>query len=195
MQRYLKESADEFSESALCDSGRTYQLLLSGFCDGVPIMISGGLYPKPTGEGSFFQGILSDSFASIGSGSTMGTALLSARECNPTMTMEYVSYLVYEAKRSSERTGGVGEITQLMLHVAGAEETPDRATIAMFSDAGFGQLELYYRSLWKVPVARFPDFPEDYFIAAKDLKGHRFPITDQSPPLPSPESPEGSDES
>jgi 20S proteasome alpha/beta subunit len=194
ISRCLKESAEYFSKSAFCESDTTYELLLSGFPVGNPVILSASLRPSTNG-GHSLSTAMSGTFACIGSGNLVASTLLSARECHSSMSIEYVSYLVYEAKRISEKTGAVGNMTVLMLHSQGAEETPDRAQVGCLSKDGEAHLEAAFRGIWKVPFVTFPDFPAEFFTNPTEIQRLQSTIADPSRQQPSPESPAKSDES
>lgn len=191
--RSVKESVDYFMKSVFCEPGKTYQLLLSGFSGTKAVIMASSLWPSENRHSLTVT--MNESFACIGSGGAVASALLSARECYGQMPIEYVSYLVYEAKRTSEKTGGVGAITVLALHSPGAEETVDRAMVVVSTEACKAQLEVYYRGLWKVPVVTYPDFPPEFFTNRSTQPNPQSPTADSSHPPPSPESPAKSDES
>jgi len=160
---HIRESAEHFMKSVFCQVGSVYQLLLSGFPNGSPTILSASLYPLKRGHSLTVTP--SESFASIGSWSTIANALLTSREYHPRMTLEYASYLVYEAKRCSERNGTVGRMTTLVVHRLGGNETIDEASVLFFSLEGQAQIESYYSDIWKVPFIEFPDFPPRFFMS------------------------------
>ncbi len=162
----LKESAEYFRQSAFCEAGKQYQWLLSGFPNEVPTLIQAFLEPSGS-EHSLIAGINYD-FACIGSGSTVAAALLTARECWRLMSLEYAAYLVYEAKRHSEKTGGVGVGTMLFVHTKGAESQSAAACFAPLTEHGKEQLESIYRGVWRVPFISIPSFPATYFTNPTD---------------------------
>ena len=60
-----------------------------------------------------------DAFATIGSGSLLAQASLMQRDYSSISTIEYATYLAYEAKRLGERAPGVGRETSIMVMVDG----------------------------------------------------------------------------
>jgi 20S proteasome alpha/beta subunit len=75
----IKDSAEYFRRSIFCEPGKSYHLLLSGFPNGKRTILSANLYPLKKGHS--LTVMPSDSFACIGSGYTVASAMLSAREC------------------------------------------------------------------------------------------------------------------
>ncbi len=65
-----------------------------------------------------------DTFAAIGSGALLANASLMQRDYSSIATIEYATYLAYEAKRLGERAPGVGRETSIMVMVDG----PDGST-------------------------------------------------------------------
>lgn len=189
----IKNSAEYFAKSIFCEPGKSYQLLLSGFPNGKRTILSANLYPLKKGHSLTVAP--SDSFAGIGSGYAVASAMLSARECHGMMPLEYILYLVYEAKRISEKTGSVGARTVMALHLPGHEETIDRAGVVLISKSGLKRLEGYHRESWKVPFRTFPRLDSDFYFVPEDLQGLAHPKADPKSPQPSPESPAKSDES
>jgi 20S proteasome alpha/beta subunit len=180
----LRESADYFSKSVFCESMQSYQLLISGFSEKeVPTIMSASLNPTDDGKHSLMISI-NDSFGCIGSGATVAFSLLTARECHCKMPMEYVSYLVYEAKRHSEKTGSVGKVTLLSLQSPCVGNAIDQANLGFFSNTGMEQLEVFYNTFWKVPFINLPAFPGQYFQIHADLQDPQSTTTDPKPPQP-----------
>lgn len=161
----LKESeaaVKQFMKSPLYDSNKEVQLLLSGFEDTTPCIV----------EISIIQGNkkveLKHSFGVVGWGTTIAATLLTLREHNESMPLAYVAYLVYEAKRASEKTGFVGRFTTLVVQSPNISDFKDKAYVKIMGEAGLAQLEAYYRGLWKIPVARFPDLTPEMFLNSKE---------------------------
>lgn len=162
---YLRESADSFKKSVFCDPGRQYQLLLSGFPENTPVMLSAFLEPKDNDH--VLSVTISDHFSCIGSGAAVASAFLTARECWSRLSLEYVAYLAYEAKRNSEKTGTVGSTTVLFVQTAGAHDSIDAACFGPLSKHGKEQLESLYRQVWRVPFVTLPAFTAEYFTDSK----------------------------
>ncbi len=165
-----KEAVREFKRGPAFTQSDTTQLLISGFEGKEPHILSVSIF-----DGGKEQIELREPFGSIGSGFGVADILLSLRECRPDMPLPYVAYLVYEAKRSSEKLGSVGTFTTLSVHSPNITDLKDRAYVKVLSEVGIVQLEAYYRGLWKVPVATFPDFTEDFFIDLEAIRSHQFP--------------------
>ena len=65
------------------------------------------------------QVVTCDTFAAIGSGALLAEASLMQRDYSSIATIEYATYLAYEAKRLGERAPGVGRETNIMVMVDG----------------------------------------------------------------------------
>jgi len=207
MGRLIRDSAEYFAASAFSDVGHRYDLLLSGFQDGTPkiLTVSLEIQQRRSNKVPCLSLVPSDTFSCIGSGSLVANALLTARECNPSMPVEYVTYLAYESKRISEKTGTIGNLTALAIHAPGQEDSADKASLAIMNPLGDAQLKVYVSGVWKVPLVDFPQLNPEWFgdgpeIRAKVAKllgqpSPQVPIADPLPQPPSQESPEGSGES
>jgi len=146
----------EFAGSSRCRQGEIYELLVSGFIQGEPKLLTVRMENRES------RLEVPGSFAVVGSGYFLAQAILQARECHPLMSRDYVMYLAYEAKRLSQKTGFVGEITGLAVQ-ADMQVSNDRAGIAMLSEIGIANLESLYGGLWKVPLFDLPKFPDEWF--------------------------------
>jgi hypothetical protein len=159
--RESQAAVRQFMKSPLYDSSKEVQLLLSGFEDSIPRIL----------EVSIFKGKrrvdLKDSFGAIGWGGNVALTLLSLREHQSDMPLAYVAYLVYEAKRGSEKTGLVGPVTIITVQYPNISDIKDRAYVKIMGEAGLAQLEAYYRGLWKIPLITFPKLTDDMFINTK----------------------------
>jgi len=157
IENVAKDAINEFLKSPRYQPKQPYQTILSGFVAEVPVVLEASVYegkPRIT---------LGDSFTTIGYGSTIASTLLTLRECNPMMALPYVTYLAYEAKRCSEKTGFVGRFTALAIQAPYVPATKDRAMVAIVNDVGKANLESMYAGFWKVPFVEIPDFPDDFF--------------------------------
>jgi hypothetical protein len=83
------------------------------------------------------------------------------------MPLPYVAYLVYEAKRCSEKTGLVGKFTTLITHAPNVNNIKDKAYLKIMNELGKAHLEAVYAGLWNVPFAKLPELTPDFF---HDLK-------------------------
>ena len=154
----ISSGIDEFLRSAFCETDKNYETLLSGFIHNKPRMVKACVYqgtPKLD---------LSDSFAVIGYGFTIASALLALRECNSSMPLGNVAYLAYEAKKCSEKTGTVGAYTVLAAQSPG-ESPKDKARVKIVSNIGKLALEAIYANFWKVPFCEMPELPESFFTS------------------------------
>jgi hypothetical protein len=105
-------------------------------------------------------------FAAIGAGERISNILLSQRECNSGMDVSYVSYLVYEAKRASEKEGSVGRFTSMC--VQGEHNSlDDSARLGIFNGEGLANLESMYSGLWKLPLFDPFEIPSSFFYHPK----------------------------
>jgi hypothetical protein len=156
MLRECQRSTQEFMRSPLFAVDRDCQLLISGFDPNPRIVEASILQGKPKVE-------LKASFGSIGWGANVASTLLSLREHHADMPLPYVAYLAYEAKRTAEKTGEVGEFTTLMIQSRGSEDYSDRAYLRIMNSLGKAHLEAIYSVLWKVPFAEVPELTPDFF--------------------------------
>lgn len=156
--RESQNSVNQFLKSPLYDSDKECQLLLSGFDGSDPHILEVSIFHgKPKIESK-------DSFGAIGWGGNVAVTLLSLREHQSDMPLAYVAYLVYEAKRGSEKTGLVGPVTIISVQYPNISDIKDRAYMKIMGEAGLAQLEAYYRGLWRVPLITMPDLTPELFI-------------------------------
>lgn len=157
-----ESTVKRFMKSPLYDSKKEVQLLVSGFDNDMPHIL----------EISIIQGTkkveLKHSFGVVGWGATIAATLLTLREHNEFMPLSYVAYLVYEAKRGSEKTGFVGRFTTLVVQSPNISDFKDKAYVQIMGEAGLAQLEAYYRGLWKIPFATLPDLTPEMFLNTKE---------------------------
>ena len=158
IESQAKRATATFLKSSLCKTDQVYQLLLSGFLDKRPVLFTVSIFERnPKVE-------LSDSFAVIGYGYTIASTVLKLREYHSGMPLSYASYLVYEAKRCSEKTGSVGHITALAIQAPGDVDVRDKAYVKIMNELGKANLESLYRGIWKVPFVEIPDLPAEFFV-------------------------------
>jgi hypothetical protein len=103
-------------------------------------------------------------FAVIGSRGYIAQIFLGQRDCKPTDSLERAAYIVYEAKRYSERASGVGPgtiIGALSPTPRGARGLPSYK--ALFSPHALAFLEAKYRELGLQPVGAIPEFSAEFF--------------------------------
>jgi hypothetical protein len=164
--RESKGAINQFLKSPLFDPQENNQLLLSGFEDGSARILEVSIFQgKPKIESK-------DSCGVIGSGANIAFTLLSLREHHSNMTLPYVAYLVYEAKKASEKSGYVGQFTTLAVQIPNVNDLKDRAYLKLMNNFGKAHLETVYAGLWGIPFATIPDLTPDFFI---DLKGQQSP--------------------
>jgi hypothetical protein len=179
-------AVEKFLKSPFYSADGIYELLISGFSGADPrILVVSVREGQPRIE-------MRHGFGCIGEASTVTNVLFSLREYAPDMDSCYVSYLVYEAKRASEKVGSVGKYTVMMLQEPGGDR--DGAKLIFISDEGLANLENIYRGLWKRPLFEV-DFPDSFLTYLEDLQHLARPKADPKPPQPPPESHAKSDES
>jgi hypothetical protein len=153
----VRSTISKFLGSSLYHGDEVYQMLLSGFIKGSAIIF----------DISIIEGVaklyLRDSFGAIGSGSTIASILLRLREYHSSMPLPYATYLVYEAKRASEKEPTVGSYTTLAVQAPGPD-MKDRAYLRIMGETGKAHLEAVYSGLWRIPFAEIPEFRDDFFI-------------------------------
>jgi len=131
----------KFIKSPLFDRDETYQILLSGFISKVPNLLAISI-----DEGKS-RIAFREPFATIGSGQEIANSMMSLREYEKSLSLQYASYLVYEAKRCSEKMGFVGKATAVAVQAPGEPEVKDRTALAC---PGFGtsRRESLHHSSW-----------------------------------------------
>jgi hypothetical protein len=122
----VNAALEEFHDSPLYEK-YCCELLLSGFINNKAVI---GIV-RDYGEG--LVPYIDLSFAVIGSGANIATVILNCRDYHSLESFEHALYLVYEAKRLSEKADGVGPGTVLMWMGQGH--------IGAVSDAGLQYLE------------------------------------------------------
>src|SRR5438874_6274502 len=90
------------------------QLILTGFIEGLPVIIRV--------DNSSVQKV--DSFSAVGSGEYLATAALDQRRYRAGMRAEEAVYLIYEAKRFSERAEGINENTIMFIQEDPGNDVP-----------------------------------------------------------------------
>jgi 20S proteasome alpha/beta subunit len=157
----VQKSAKRFLRSPFFDSDETYQILLSGFIQGEPQLLCLSIYGGKMDVSS------RDTFGAIGSGHEIANSILSLREYERSSPLQYSVYMVYEAKRCSEKSGFVGKFTALLAQAPGSPEVNDRASVNIMGELGMENLEALYQHFWKVPFDRLislPSLPSEFFI-------------------------------
>ena len=92
------------------------------------------------------------------------------------MRIEDATYLVYEAKRWSEKAVGVGPVTMVNWQKPGAEQSPDKASISFISAEGVRALEKVFCSVGLKPTITIEPFPPGF--SQEVLTGLRRSTTD-----------------
>lgn len=153
-----QKSVAEFLKSPLYQSDQTVQLLLSGFDENFPVIVDVSVYPND------FRIDYKVGFGAVGSGFQIASTLLQLRESNPAMPLSYGAYLAYEAKRGSEKAAQVGRLTALSIQAPPSHDDRERAWVKVMGEQGLANLESLYRTLWKTPLADFPDLTDECFV-------------------------------
>jgi len=185
----LDRAAKEFRESPLCSPG-CCELTVTGFV-GTEAVIA----LLRDDEKKRLSVTLAESFAAIGSGASIATVILNCREYNHSCSAQDAIYLVYEAKRWSEKAYAVGPITLLLVQSPGAEDSPDGANAEVVSDAGQNILETIFHTIGLRPRLKIDSFPKGFLTSSEEIRCRLATKGDPSRPQPSPESPIKSDES
>ena len=89
-----------------------------------------------------------DTFAAIGSGALLANASLMQRDYSSIATIEYATYLAYEAKRLGERAPGVGRETNIMVMVDG----PSGSTFRELFRDQLATLETLFKRFGPQPI-------------------------------------------
>lgn len=145
-----------FPASGLYRKSYQVQLLLSGFVNLQAMIIEVSTDAKNKGSA-----IEHSEFAVIGEGATIATVFLRERQCYSRQSPERAAYIAYEAKRYSERMGGISRETLIgftappaPLSKSSAADTPG---VVLKQEAIDYLEELFQKSgLQPVPVVAFP---------------------------------------
>lgn len=159
--RKVDESSKRFMRSPFFDPSENYQVLVSGFVLDVPHLLRLSIYSGRPELSSL------EPFAAIGSGHEIANAILSLREYEGSLDLEYAAYLAYEAKRCSEKTGFVGKVTTLLVQSPANQESRNRASVNIMGETGRKNLEELYQHFWRVPFDKLvsvPELPLEFFI-------------------------------
>lgn len=158
MAEYCQWSIGQFAKSSLYQNDQDYQLLISGFDSGNPVILKAGIYLQGTKVETAYE------LSAIGEGEIIGSAMLRQRQCHAGMPLSYVAYLAYEAKRASEKCGSVGHVTALAVQAPLDADDKERAGIAILNDKAAFLMESVYKHFWSVPCARVQELTPDFFI-------------------------------
>jgi len=137
----------------------TVDLILSGFVSGKAKLITVTVYKRAVEVST------TDSFCATGSGASIASVFLIQREYTPTVSLETATYLVYEAKKASEKDIGVGSVTVMMIQAPPSSIAfEDKVNIALMNDEGKNQLEEVRRRFGLQPLGDFDPFPDSFFV-------------------------------
>jgi hypothetical protein len=154
-----REAARTFRASAFFSRQGTEEALVTGFVQGQPIVL------HLAGNMS----VNAAPFGAIGEGYNIATVMMNQRNYLQSMSLDEVVYIVYEAKRCSEKAAGVGKQTTLVVQspmsVDDAEET---VNLDMFGVPGLNWLDEKYLKCWNSDFRKnVKNFPKGCFISHK----------------------------
>lgn len=152
-----QQALHDFVLSPTYDRREVYNALLSGFFSRTPSIIEASIYKGKQRIDAH------DPFCAVGFGELIATDILTLREYHARMPLNYATYLIYEAKRASEKTGRVGKFTVLLQQAPDVQDHKNKATLRKVSSVGIANLDSIYRGVWKVPFVDMPDFPDEFF--------------------------------
>jgi hypothetical protein len=115
------------------------EIIVTGFIGKLPVIAVLGLSDSDTPTIIFHP-----SYATVGSGSQIAGTFLNIRDCKPDDELERAVYVVYEAKKYSEKASGVGPETAMgVMAPMPLGSRPDQIMILEFSDSACEELEGY----------------------------------------------------
>ncbi len=160
--RFMKEGRDWFGEDRFRETLSEMRVCIESREKGVQLLLIGTEDEAAPHIFEYSHGELweCDSFALIGSGETIGEAMLFRRGLTDLSDTGPTAYIVYEAKRMAEITPGVGNETTTMTIIANR----DGSTRWHFvSESGLRFLEQKMRRKFGLrPVEDF-DVPDNFF--------------------------------
>jgi hypothetical protein len=112
----IQRAIDTFSKSPLCTADCCHLLVCGFISEQEPVIC----VVNSDNTGRVFLTGLASHHAAIGTGGNIATVLLNCRDYYKQLPVEKAIYLVYEAKRLSERADGVGAGTTLITMAPGA---------------------------------------------------------------------------
>jgi len=135
------------------------ELLLAGFESDSPALVAVSVY------GIKVDVNMRDSFWVIGSGASIAFVFLTQREYSPVMSQETAAYLIYEAKKASQKDSGVGKATVMVLQAPpDSSTTEDRAKLVIMNDEGLRHLEEQRTRFGLQPLGKFDPLPGGFFV-------------------------------
>jgi len=156
-----KAAAEEYHASPFFSGqeGEREEVLVAGFIGGDPIILH-------LASNGFVE---TQPYCAIGEGSNIVTVMMNQRNCSPTNAVEQVAYIVYEAKRCSERVGSVGKDTTLAIqYPTDSRASPKSVTMDMFSRVGLVHLTNMRDRYWLRHLPLVPKrFPKKCFVNPK----------------------------
>jgi hypothetical protein len=106
----LSAVGKNFIAGPLYRKGKSAEIAVCGFLGNNPMIAVLGV-----GNGNSPHIDFKHSFAAIGTGQPIAETFLNIRDCKPQDSVERISYVVYEAKKYSEKAAGVGPETHLVM--------------------------------------------------------------------------------
>lgn len=110
LAKLMREGLEEAKQSAIFSSELSLEFVVTGFAGSNAMM----LYAQIVGE--YTKVFEVPTYMAIGSGGEAAKAMLSHRGYRGNLEKEQALYLVYEAKKFSENSDGVGPKTQMLIH-------------------------------------------------------------------------------
>jgi hypothetical protein len=163
----------EFESSPLYEKN-CCELLVTGFIKDKPLIVAVAANEK----GKLTVRVV-DHFFAIGSGALIATVILNCRGYNNMESLDSALYMVYEAKRLSEKADGVGPYTRLI--VTGPDARwPNKGII---SDRGREHLESIFTKIGlgsRLSIEKFPRW-----VILTDPPDPQHPTSDPSGQPPS----------
>jgi hypothetical protein len=184
-----KTLSDQFAQTPFCTAQT--EALICGFAHNKPVILY--LYVDPTTAAESITASAMPSFEAIGSGGPIARIFLNQRDCGPADDIERTLYVVYEAKRASEKASGVGPGITL---AAIGPVVPGQLHVNFFlpvRDEGKKVLERYRKRLGLKPIPHLVDLYN--YLTPSAPQDPQSTTPDWLFQPPSPESPEESGES
>lgn len=169
----------------------TADLIVAGFIGQTAVIATLGVSDTDTPTVSF-----SPAYRAVGSGSSIAETLLSIRDYTTQDSVERAIYVLYEAKKYSERAAGVGPDTKLIVIApVPASALPEQVKLFSLTGDTIAELEEMrlingIQKISALPIGLLP-----FRLSPATLPDPPRPTDEPSPQPPSPESSEESGES
>lgn len=155
------DAAKDFRASAFFSKQATEEAIITGFAGGDPIVlhVSGNM------------SVESLPYGSIGEGSYIASMMMNQRDYSQNRPVEQVAYIVYEAKRCSEKVGSVGKDTTLVIQSPrDGKEPPNTVNMDWFDHPGLARMDAMYKKYWLQRINTISKrFPKGWFVNPKAL--------------------------